>query len=201
MSDKHDDYEVLSAYLDAESENRLQVERRLYTDPEFARRYHELRKTSEHVRQLPAPPVRMDFANRVVERLPQKEPAQVYLPNRIACATVAVAAVVMLVAGVGALLHTQNVAQPQSQPEQSDAAIDLITQLERTLAPLDASQSGGDMDLGVVLNFAEVDPDVTDSPWGTSRDWYDDLMDLAEEDASAVEELLRRYLEDVKRNA
>jgi len=81
MNDKHDQksLEELSAYLDGEAANPVEVKRRIETNPDAAQLADELSSLSEEVGRLPAPEVHPAFRTRVLAHV-REEPRDAASP-------------------------------------------------------------------------------------------------------------------------
>ena len=185
----HDEInELLSAYLDGESENPDVVERLLETEPEVRRRFERLKAQSDALRALAAPDVPPAFASRILagvreERLKRHRG---WMPLVLPLA--AVAAVVVVLGAV--YFATQTPLQPDGSP----AAFDIATLRQMDPEMLDAllvEQLAGHPRAMEELE-AGYDGVVDDSGEVTALFTLDEIADVINEDVEIdvlIEEL------------
>ncbi len=108
---KNDDRHVLdelSAYIDGEALEPARIARHLQGCAECARRHLQLLKLGVHLRSMPLPDVRPEFATRVMARIAEQEGAPAPFWRRRLVDAMAVAALVALCAGLFPLWLRQN---------------------------------------------------------------------------------------------
>ena len=154
MSEKEEQFERLSAYLDGEmsSADTWDIEKAIETDPALAAELKALRAMRQVLRKLPAEPVPRDFASRVLERAERRHLVG-YTPAGAALRssrwiTFAAAAVVLVAACFGAFIMVYT----GSPPAGDDVAI--VPPAPEGPAAKPARPPGGDV-VAVVPSAAE----------------------------------------------
>lgn len=115
---KYEDRHVineLSAYIDGEASDPARIARHLQGCPECARRHIELLKLSAHLRRMPLPDVRPEFATRVMARIAEQEGAPAPFRGRRIADAMAVAALVALCVTLFSLWLRQDRETPPAQ--------------------------------------------------------------------------------------
>lgn len=217
--DKHRLYEMLSAYLDGESDAPAEIERLIESDADAARLYTELSRLSTSLKSLPAPEVHPAFATRVMAHVREARDAGSAVPawRQVVVKLLGAAAAVALIAiavwpfwpGKGITEPTEKdpvlaeVLRLRNQPEQSLAA-----QFGPLIAePYSAGASKGplDIDSGLALvsdpavaeDYAEVVGKVAtllrDDNGCDDDDVFVAIDSLSESQAEALRALLTDY--------
>lgn len=135
--------EELSAYLDGEAKDPDKVRRHLKDSDEGARMYRALSEVSKHVKSLPEQSVRPGFSGRVLASLESPKPRWSLTRSAPAWASLAAAAVVVVLALLGlndtigspaiqTAFSTPTVSTPQTTLLEDEEA--LVAEFERQIA-------------------------------------------------------------------
>lgn len=134
-------YEMLSAYLDGESDAPQEVERLLQTDAEAARLYAELSRMSTRLKALPEPDVHPAFATRVMAHVREVREAEAATPVwRFVVPKLSVAAVAVALIGIAVWPFWPD--KGITAPTQNDPIVAEVLRLRNQPDPVLAEQFG-----------------------------------------------------------
>jgi negative regulator of sigma E activity len=176
---KQDDLnELLSAYLDGESEDPDAVERLLESEPDVRRHFEVLKSHSEALRALPRPEVSPAFATRVLAGVREARVKQHRGWMPLVLPAAAVAAVVVVLGAV--YFATQSPVEPATPPMAND--IRSLHEMDpQTLDALLEEQFAAYP--GMMDELEEGEQTMLDDPWDIATLFaLEEMADIISED-------------------